>query len=126
MRDGEKLVHRFRIDDGTEEIVVVDAVQQRRNVSCALLNRDRVQETGNIRVSRAGGARRNSLSCLRSIDEPIHTRTGERRINAGAVERDRIVGAKPAILLADDLHRLLDAFSVKLQSTRVTGVKASS
>ena len=121
--DRERLVHRLGTDHRAEEVVVVDAVQQRRNIGGALFQRYRCGIARYVCGSLAGRPRRNSLTCLRSVNQPVDARAGERRIDAGAVERDRIVRAKSAGLVTGNQDGLLRAFGVELQPPCIADFK---
>ena len=125
MRDHEVLINRFRIDECTEEVIGIGAVQQCREVGGALLQGDGGSET--LHAGRAGTGRSgdgNALALLRAAHEPVDAGARERRVNSRAVKSDGAIVREVSALLAEDRHGLFDAFGVKLERARVrAGIK---
>src|SRR5262249_11980131 len=106
--------------DGAKEVVVVFAIQEGSKVRRAVFAGYREGKTRRRRtVRRVSRKRRNAPARSAALDEPIHASIGVRRVDAGSIKLDGIVGTERARRVAQNEHRLLDAFRVEMERMSV-------
>src|SRR6516225_9928525 len=89
MRHQQVLIHRVATEDGTEEVVVILAIQQGGEIGDTIFTNDAEGETRGGGIAGVGERRNlNTLWRTTFADKPVDARAGERRVYAGAIEFD--------------------------------------